>query len=103
VRPEIAFEDFGASAEAVASDGLLAGVTVDEVDSGRRWKKPAILCCFGPALEDCELLDFFNVARGVAISLPSMPRAISEVFEQHEQEQRNTTNKKGNAIEEERG
>ena len=88
MRPEVALEDFGASAEAVASDGLFAGVTLDAVDSGRRWKKPAILCCFGPALEDCELLDFFNVARGVAISLPSMPRAISKVTRQHKQKQK---------------
>ena len=43
-------------------------------------KKPAILCCFVPDFEDCELpvLSSFGGALGVAISLPSSPRAMMD-------------------------
>src|ERR1700712_217979 len=60
----------------LVSAARLAGVTLLGPAAGRFAKKPAMLCCFGPDLADCELPVFFNVARGVAISLPSIPRAI---------------------------
>jgi len=62
------------------SNDLLAGVTESACAADRFWKKPAMLLCF-PPFEDCmadELPVFpFGGGRGVAISLPSMPRAIS--------------------------
>jgi len=62
----------------LASDGRFAGVTELDAGAGRLAKKPAMLCCFGPVFEDCELpvLVSLGGGRGVAISLPSIPRAM---------------------------
>lgn len=62
------------------SPARLAGVTLLGPAAGRFAKKPAMLCCFGPDFADCELPVFFKVARGVAISLPSMPRAMVDFY-----------------------
>lgn len=58
-----------------SGDDRFAGVTVEGVGALFFWKNPAILCCFEP--EDvCDFRVGLGLARGVEISLPSMPRAM---------------------------
>lgn len=60
----------GAVGVAVSGVDLFAGVA-----AGVLLKKPARVCCLGPGFWD-ELPVFLGAGRGVAISLPSMPRAM---------------------------
>ena len=64
------------SLRAVLNEGALGCVArLDGAGPGVLLKKPAMLCCLPP--DFCvEPPVFLGAVRGVAISLPSMPRAI---------------------------
>lgn len=69
--------EFGTPAD---GDSLFNGVTLDEACPGLL-KKPAKVCCFGPLFCDDRPPVFLGAMRGVAISLPSIPRGmLSLVF-----------------------
>lgn len=69
------------------------GAAGDEAGAVLRWKKPKILfCCFADC--DAEDVDFWSLGtRGVAISLPSMPRAMVNLVESGMSRQWLTTEK----------
>lgn len=61
--------------DSLVSDSLFAGVTVTGRGPVFFWKKPAMLCCFGPDLIDDGVPIFFF---WVLISLPSIPLAMTD-------------------------
>ena len=65
------------SFRAVLNEGALTcAARLDGAGPGVLLKKPAMLCCLPP--DFCvELPVFLGAVRGVAISLPSIPRAIA--------------------------
>jgi len=83
-------EDCGGGLEAAATSLGAAG---DEAGAVLRWKKPKMLfCCFADC--DAEDVDFWSLGtRGVAISLPSMPRAMLNLVESGMSRQWLTTEK----------
>jgi len=72
----VASELDGSSFKAVLKDGGLGcDAMLEGAGPGVLLKKPAILCCLAP--DFCvEPPVFLGAVRGVAISLPSIPRAM---------------------------
>lgn len=73
VAPALDCGSFGAGSNVGAFVGR--GEALDGVGPGVLLKNPAILCCFPP--DFCvDPPVFLGAVRGVAISLPSIPRAM---------------------------